>query len=235
MSYTIIGIDPAPTKASVEYDGTEWKTWAPQDLHDRVRRLKGPAILAWDAPLSFDRSNFYDRSVDRSVRKWALSMEKNGKFEKGAVNARAFAALPHWTVSCDALGMPFGQKPPGFQLAATPPSEESSSVAVIEVHPAVAIGIWWVEADPGFPLPVYKGKEKAMRAAANAIASVLKCPKNDAMDDDYLDSYVAHAIGAMFRDNKARWLGSPEKGGYVLPDTKGSPIFKDLEELYRQS
>src|ERR1039457_6262909 len=26
------------------------------------------------------------------------------------------AALSHWTVSCDALGMPFGQKPLGFDL-----------------------------------------------------------------------------------------------------------------------
>lgn len=228
MSYAVFGIDPAPTKNAVEFDGSRWTECRPEDLRDHVRRIEGPAIIAWDAPLSFDdRASFYDRVVDRTVRDWATDMKTAGSFEEGAVNARSFAGLPHWAVTCSALGMPFGQIPPRFTLSKVPPDENSSEIAVIEVHPAVALGIWWLEQDVPAPLPRYKGK--GAQKATSKIVETLGFPTEASTSDDHFDAYVAYKIGTMFRDGKAHWLGDPVVGGYVLPD---SPTTDDLRERY---
>lgn len=229
MSYNVIGVDPAPTKKTVSYDGAGWHVWRPQDLRHYVANVEAPAIIAWDAPLSFDRADFYGRRVDRTVARWAASLVKEGRFEPKAVNARSFAGLPHWAVTCDALGMPFGDIPRGCILAEAAPPLDSQVSAVIEVHPAVALAIWWLEAGVSAPFPRYKGR--AFRDGSARISKTLDFPAGAGESDDHLDAYVAYTIGTLFRDGKANWLGGPKSGGYVLPD---SPTTNALRDRYAE-
>lgn len=231
MSCAVFGIDPAPTKKTLVYDGVRWLKWSSQEVRDRVRSVEAPAIIAWDAPLSFDHADFYDRTVDKTVRKWAKEMAMRRRFEASAVNAREFAALSHWALTCDALGMPFGQMPAKFSLAETPPTKNQFEIAIIEVHPAVAIGVLWLEEGVPTPLPRYKGKahQEGIREIVETLDS-FDFPNGATESDDHLDSYVAYRIGTWFRDGKAHWLGDPRAGGYVMPD---NPTTDALREQYR--
>jgi len=215
--WQIIGIDPAPTKVAVVYSSTGWQTLAPtrirEFLEERVTS-RAATLIAWDAPLSFDRSDYYDRAVDKVVRAWAATNVRDGRFEERAINARCFAGLPHWVVSCATLGMPFGTPLLDVGLAPDRLNNSSKGAFVIEVHPAVALGAWWLSSNCAGQLPRYKGNASACKR----IAIELGFPHDSGRDDDHLDSFVAHQIGELYVQGRAHWLGSAMSGGYVMPD-----------------
>lgn len=218
--WQVIGIDPAPTKPAMLYFEGDWLRLQPTEIRDFIAgrmRSNPKTLVAWDAPLSFDPNNLNDRTVDKVVRKWAKS---NRRFEEKAINARCFAGLPHWVVSCVALGLPFGTPNSGLQLAPKAPDRSCTTPLVIEVHPAVALGAWWLQSNCPDPMPRYKGNIPASERikALKRIVEVLKFPPQSGKDDDHLDSFVAHRLGELFVHRKAHWLGSPSSGGYVMPD-----------------
>ncbi len=87
-------------------------------------------------------------------------------------------------------------------------------LAAIEVHPAVALGAWWVEAGCPEPMPRYKGRPEQCRM----IAEALDFPVGSAVDDDALDAFVAHRLGELFLDGRASCVGDRSAGGYVMPN-----------------
>lgn len=223
--WSVIGVDPAPTKETVIYDGEAFKSFKPHEMRRVIADAiaKNPRlIIAWDAPLSFDHlgsvgclPDFYDRKIDKVVRKWAA--EAKG-FSAKAINARAFAGLPHWAISCATLGLPFGTPPSGLRLVEA--LAGSDGPVAIEVHPAVALGVWWLEKGVEAPFPNYKGDKQQTREIARALRSELAELTEERMsdlDDDHLDALAAYRLGVLFRDGKACWVGSPKTGGYVLP------------------
>ena len=213
----VIGIDPAPSKDAVVYHDGAWEKVHPTDLRDFITRQAESAprtLVAWDAPLSFGPTDLYDRTVDKVVRAWVMKHVGTGHFSKKAINARAFAGLPHWVVSCVSLGLPFGTPPLGLRLADVPALDSlHTGLLAIEVHPAVAIGAWWLASACPEPLPRYKGDP----AACASIAARLGFPSHCGSDDDVLDAFVAHRLGELFVQGQASWVGNPCTGGYVMP------------------
>jgi predicted nuclease with RNAse H fold len=222
--WTVVGIDPAPSKASIAcIDGGRFQAVEPADLRSFVRRLLAEhdqVLLAWDAPLSFDpASGFSDRPVDREIRAWVRKEVANGFLRKGAVSVLPFCGCPHWAISCAALGMPFGHAPSGLKLATTP---EDGKKLVIEVHPAVSLARWWVSQRVPEPMPRYKRGRgigaTGVRAALDLIRSRLPQIAEEAIvDDDHLDAWLAWKMGDGFLRGETQWVGSPREGGYVLP------------------
>lgn len=214
-NWRVIGIDPAPTKPAVVYQRSVWTKIKAGDLRRFVTdAADGPeaTLIAWDAPLSYDGDDFFDRRVDKVARAWAKHHVSLGHFEEKAINAMPFAGLPHWVVTCDALGLPFGVPPSGLRLVHEAPSDNDHIVA-IEVHPAVAIGAWWIEAGCLEPLPRYKGKPEECRRVAVGLDFPLGCGDSD----DALDAFVACRLGELLLNDEACCVGDSRRGGYIMP------------------
>lgn len=215
--YRVIGIDPAPTKPAVLYDGTVFRSVMPPQIRkDIIDTAEGCSslLIAWDAPLSFADTNFSDRSVDKAVRAWIKKQVAKKRFSAKAISARPFSQLAHWAISCFTLGLPFGRPPLGLTLLPSVPTQEQIGLFAVEVHPAVAMGAKWISLKFSDPFPCYKNNP----TACAEIAQRLDFPKDAGKNDDNLDAYVAYWLGQLFLSGKASWLGNPATGGYVMPD-----------------
>jgi hypothetical protein len=222
----VIGIDPAPTKPTVLYDGTAFGSVKPQKIREYIidaEKKSSSLLIAWDAPLSFRGSDFYDRPVEKAVRAWVKVQIANRRVSAKAINARAFAGLAHWAITCFTLGLPFGEPPCGLALLPGIPTQEQIGLFAIEVHPAVAMGAKWISMQFSDPFPRYKGNP----TACAEIAQRLCFPIDAGVNDDRLDAYVAYWLGQLFLSGEASWLGDPVSGGYVMPDCSAS------KELHR--
>lgn len=224
-NWYIVGIDPAPTKDAVLCHGTGgFDRVRPQSLRawfDELLAHHDKVLIAWDAPLSFESRDFYDRKIDKAARKWASTWVKKGRIAEKAINARPFAGLPHWAISCHTLGHPFGVAPGRLRLA----ERIDEGHCLVEVHPAVALAVWWIDKQIGSPLERYKNNKRE----AAMIAEALGFSDEAGTDDDHLDAYVGFILGKMLLRSKARWVGSVKSGGYVLPDCSDS---REIEALY---
>jgi len=219
--WRVIGIDPAPTKPTVLYDGNIFSSVKPPKIREYivdVAQKSTSVLIAWDAPLSFANTNFYDRPVDKAVRAWIKAKITGRRVSAKAINARCFAGLPHWAISCFTLGLPFGQPLCGLALLPSIPTEGQIGLFAIEVHPAVAMGAKWISRQFRDPFPCYKKNP----TACAKIARRLGFPRDAGKNDDNLDAYVAYWLGQLFLSGEASWLGDPATGGYVLPDCSAS-------------
>lgn len=92
MSWTVLGIDPAPRKnAAIICNGNVQPRLAPTRLRSMITeavREHEPVLIAWDAPLSFHRGDFYDRPIDYAAWSWLRTQEVEG------AAAAPFANLP---------------------------------------------------------------------------------------------------------------------------------------------
>jgi hypothetical protein len=217
-SWYIVGVDPAPSKDTVVCHGNgRFDRLPPPSLrawfHELLESHEN-VLIAWDGPLGFDSDDFYDRKIDKAARKWISSRVGKGKIEEKAVNVRQFAGLPHWAISCHAVGHPFGTTPSQLRLV----ERVNNGHCLIEVHPAVALAVWWTDRHFERPLKRYKSNKKETAI----IAESLGFPSQAGTDDDHLDAYVAFKLAEMLLQSEARWVGSALFGGYVLPDCSES-------------
>jgi len=74
-SWLVLGVDPAPRKQTVAFDGEGSATWHPtvvkQSLQTRIQAATAvgrPVLLLWDAPLHRDTDDFYSRRVDQDAQ-----------------------------------------------------------------------------------------------------------------------------------------------------------------------
>lgn len=219
----VLGIDPAPSKDTVVFDGTDFTRVKPNDLRGWLTaRLTPDTLVSWDAPLAFDPAkSFYTRPVDKVLKAMCA--------DEPAVNVAPFANLSHWAITCHALGYPFGEPPGNLTLVADPSELPSQRPAVIECHPAVAMLVWWrLHRSEAFPS--YKSGPKAQRTAAlievvdvlgrhvSSAALVLAAAAADPpRGDDYLDAAVAHELGLRFIRGDVHVAGDLVSGFIVLP------------------
>ena len=229
-----VGIDPAPSKATVAWsdDGPtmipatevpEYVTWLVKE-HDRL-------LIAWDAPLSFDPNISYsDRPVDKALRKFLKNRKTIGQ---GAASVLPFAGCPHWAISCAALGNPYGESPGSLALTPDNPCRQEASRGsyLIEVHPAVTMAIWWLESGNRAEMRRYKGARfKEVIARYRAVLTAQQIPEQ-VDDDDKLDAWVAYRMACDFLDGEALWVGDAATGGYVLPRAASANTRWKLAEL----
>lgn len=208
------GVDPAPSKKTVIWSSQGPEAVAPAQMPERFAQIAaaGPVLVAWDAPLSFAPGNYSDRAVDRVVRKWIKAQVAENHLAKRAVSVLPFAGCPHWAITCATLGLPFVPEPGSraWKLVESPKAINAPSV--IEVHPAVALALMWVERGVPTPMPRYKGDPDACAS----IVTALDLPAEAGKDDDVLDAFIAYQLAVAFREDRARWLGGPAEGGYVV-------------------
>ena len=225
-----IGVDPASGKASCIWRGESFEFVRPQGVREKLESILSSTqekyVVAWDAPISFSETSYSDRLIDKVARTWVKEKVASHVFEHKAINAMPFSGLAHWVISCVALGFPFGEP-----LAFTTIPEErgyanSNGHQVIEVHPAVSMGVMWADKEIKLPFPIYKKTVESMKIIVEHLDFPVEC----AQSDDILDAYVAHLMADMFVNGQAEFLTPPKDGSYVLPLGKS---FKELSLLER--
>jgi len=234
----VVGVDPAPSKATVAVLGTSASDVSVVEVParklgawlDKLEAKHERILLTWDAPLSFDsKYGLSDRPVDKGLRAFTLQKEKEGRFGKKprAISVLPFSGCPHWTVTCESLGMPFGA-PRAHQPEG--PEDLRDGLNVAEVHPAVAIGLWWLLENPEGEFPRYKKGSgiKVAKAGRNRASLVPMLKKKTGLPSrcfasaDEMDASVAWALGRMWLDGKSKLAGGIEDGGYLLPSREAS-------------
>lgn len=234
----VIGIDPASGKGLEFFNGSRYSSerevppeksrlWMEEELE-----VGGPLLLTWDAPISFNPDDsLTTRPIERKkspVSAWIQENVGNGRIADKAVFIGGFSGLSHWVISCQCLGMPYGNPPNGLRVACCPGdvlNHRDSSKWIVEVHPAVSMAVWWVALGIDGAFPKYKGCRKQQMEGARELiwdsfvqVGIVDDKNTHApSNDDQLDAWVAWKMGVDFLDEKARWVGTPESGGFVLP------------------
>ncbi len=214
----VLGIDLAPAKGLHVFGEDQIREVAAKEAREFIAKEvenHERLLIAWDAPLSFDfELSLSDRPVDKVLRKFTADrVPQYSGPGKAAISVQCFSQCPHWSLTCFALGLPFGTRPGGLRLAPEELSEDATGAFVIEVHPAVTLGLWWLEKGLRDRMPRYKGAPEICRIIADRMGA----PKEAAQTDDHLDAWVACRMAEDFLAGNARWIGNPEIGGYVLP------------------
>jgi hypothetical protein len=245
--WRVVGVDPAPSKPTVAFDGACFHTMAPDAVDAQIAALTGGhdrVLLLWDAPLQMDPGAYYSRAVDVAAKEMVASWSH--VLEDKAVGIAAAAQCPHNILSMAVLGLPIGAPRHGLRLLDDAAALASGGRWVAEVHPAVALGWWYAQPSSGAlrRLPRYKGRVGAVAAVRADLAALLSpqrafigaeawaCLDPAApggggpaiTSDDQLDAWVAWLLGRMLLAGRAQlWRGAAEGPGqasgghYVMP------------------
>lgn len=173
----VIGIDPAPAKDTVIYDGEKFMTKDAVALKKYLDDEVGEdTLICWDAPLTGMASKDAVCKFEGYLKKWAESKKKKkpkwsplearilekyivlrSDIPKG-ISTNSFSQCPHWTISQYCLGLPLINdefKPPEtlktFKLITSQNEREklfSNKKNIVEVHPALALYLWLKEEKP---------------------------------------------------------------------------------------
>lgn len=237
----ILGIDPAPGKSSTVFDGSEYHRYSPGEVQQLLHGLDPDTLVCWDAPLSgpaypdapgYTAGDLTQRPIDRFFSR----TEYGYKTPKG-ISVLPYAGCPHWTISRRILGLPrMGEYDEGWAklpLALVPvPDEEQQPPRprVAEVHPAVAMWLWWQKERGDGAHWVYKGAKRRkatfddlvgrVTAKAEAVGEMVRpVPQND----DQLDALVAYVLGALWiaESGEVELLGDRVVGSLLVPWVAG--------------
>ena len=221
MTPRVLGIDPAPKKPAAIWSDEGLRRVPPIALRGNLEAqlTRSPGLLVvWDSPLAFDPSEgFSDRAFDRAARAWVSAKVREGLIEPKAVSVLPFSSCPHWALSCQVLGLPFGEGIGGLAAYSRESAKPDPRKGfVVEIHPAVALAAIWIDRRIGQPFPRYKG-DKAERDAPARIAAALEFPEEAGQDDDALDAFMAYRLGTQLLTGEAAVFGDDLGGGYLLP------------------
>ncbi len=237
----VIGIDPAPSKKSVIYDGIEFRKVDAHKLRSFIKELaKEPKVLVgWDAPLGAatdkDEFDLYSRKIERFFN----NQRKGLGIPKG-ISTLGYAGCPHWTISQYVLGLPLLneelQRRGALHYLNHNDELIEHSHCVVETHPALSLYILLrhrLEEDPLFSKGSwqYKGnipkKEKNARIdrILNALNEHETAKKHmgflshKELDDDSLDALVCYIVTSMFvhEPGSAVIYGDERRGSFLLP------------------
>lgn len=249
----IYGIDPAPSKRSVVFDGREFSSYTPQQLKDFVRSSIEPTFIGWDAPLgaALDEKHFdlYSREIERF-----FNNQRNALDIPKGISTLGYAGCPHWTITQYVLALPVldpsHQKSSCFHHIQQKEEIEGHRFIVAETHPALSIWLLLKEHLVQHELFrdswQYKGSiSKSLKVLRiSTIVEALfeiKIPQKVGItpdikekvksNDDYLDAFVCYLITALFvaKDNSVALYGDAKRGSFLLPyDSKIYEEFKNF-------
>ena len=153
----VLGIDPAPAKNTVIFNGTAFYEFKAEKLAEKLIEMTSSknVLLCWDAPLTGPHSckkNVTNPFSQRPIEAFFTRTHKGYDFKipkipKG-ISVMGYSGCPHWAITKAVLGLPkIGQYE---QVIETPyqlitSGEYISNQCVVEVHPAVAIWLWCKE------------------------------------------------------------------------------------------
>ena len=141
---TILGIDPAPSKESVVFDGQEFHLYKAKNLKIYIESLIDNSdflLIGWDAPLTAaiydDKINLYFRKIEKFFNSKLLDIP-NG------ISTLGYAACPHWTISQYIFGLPilnpYLQNSSITQINSENELNQKGNY-IVETHPALSIWI----------------------------------------------------------------------------------------------
>jgi hypothetical protein len=208
----VLGVDPAPSKTTVAFDGTAFHAWAPVDVKGCLAGLiagKRHVLVLWDAPLSMDEGSFYGRQVDRAasalVRNWTERPVPIA--ERKAIGVAPAAGCPHNLLSMHVLGGPVGQPQLGLELLRDRADLATGGRWFAEVHPAVAMGAWHAKHRELGTMPRYKRRA--------GVASGLLGRLRNQVPDCGLGPPVGD-LELAWEATRAEWNRAATKGGVRL-------------------
>ena len=210
-----IGIDPAPSKKNVIFDGEKFKEYEIDNLKNFIQNFVNKDILVcWDAPLAFNVNikDFYYRPIEKFFK-----YHNKDSLPKG-ISMMSIAGCPHWLMSQYVVGYPaVNCENNEISLIIKKEDLQANKLKIVEVHPALAIWIWLK--DENIEEWKYKKEkqifEKILRILKDKNIVNLDLPKHN---DDYLDAYIAWKLGDMLiNEPESVMLLGDESGCILLP------------------
>ena len=249
-----IGIDPAPAKESVVFDGSQFLHLTPQELKNYVDKLaseEDALFVAWDAPLSaaLDEQNF-----SLTIRKIERFFNRNGKHAKAlkipeGISTLGFASCPHWSISQYIFGHPIINPQfhtnIDFRLLSDSATLHSAKKGhfITEIHPALSIWLLLrgkIKAKEFQTSWKYKGdaSKSTKKRLEIIIKHLLELPITQEyidttslciITDDELDAFVCWLMGKALAvgDKRVVIYGDAINGSFLLPyDAK---VYEELQ------
>lgn len=238
----IIGIDPAPLKKNVIFDGETFRRLSVDALKAYLDGMGEDVLVCWNAPLnrgdSHGHGGFFSRRIERFLRSRMTGMPEG-------LGAVGYAACPHWTVSQYCLGYPVineaSVKKEGYRFELL----ESGSCPgmgryVVETQPAASLWLLlrdrvvsreWPYRGNGefrqeivdklFKLPCFSSELRALKhnLEDEYRLSHDQFPRHlRRFDEGMVDAFVAWLTGRMYSENggRAKILGDRRSGTMLL-------------------
>lgn len=143
----ILGIDPAPAKDSIVFDGKEFLYKNPKKLKRYIDNIKESTFIAWDAPLS---GAINDEDFSLTIRQIERFFYRQGRYAKAlsipkGISTLGYSSCPHWTVSQYIFGHPVINpefiKDLKWDLIMDSKDIEKTKFQLTEAHPALSLWI----------------------------------------------------------------------------------------------
>jgi predicted nuclease with RNAse H fold len=236
MKMKVLGIDPAPSKKNVIFDGEKFyekyneKELKAKELKEYIKALSEDTLICWDAPLAFDvdEGDFYFRPIEKFFK-----YHNKDVLPKG-ISMIPIAGCPHWLMSQYVVGYPaINCQNNEISLITKKEDLQTNKLKIVEVHPALAIWIWLKDEDEDKNKNIKEWKYKKEKQSFEKILNILINEKivninilskedkeklEKKHNDDYLDAYIAWKLGDMLiNDPESVMLLGDESGCILLP------------------
>jgi predicted RNase H-like nuclease len=229
----VIGIDVAPKKGGHVYEGGDRVlSKCPKCLNRFLDDINEDVLIAWDAPLTACTGSATLIESDLT-RRMIEAFFSSGRYKapKG-VSVLPYSGCPHWTISRRMLGLPrLGPYDSAvglpFTLIVRDDDRPATGRNVVEVHPALALWRWFVDARPKSSW-IYKKEPQTLSdiwaLLKSHFAAVLPeevgFESGETPNDDELDAVIAWLLAhcwlhqenvALIGDDRTRALLLPKE------------------------
>ncbi|MEN4053165.1 MULTISPECIES: DUF429 domain-containing protein [Sulfurimonas] len=238
----VLGIDPAPAKESVVFDGREFHSFFPKELKAYIQSHQEPLFISWDAPLSAALDDAYFSLTIRPIERFFNRLGRHAK-EFGipeGITTLGFSGCPHWTLSQYIFALPQLndelQHKSGFELVMEHQTNlQNNKKYITEIHPALSMWMFLKEKLDNEVLFQnswkYKGdrKKETLERRERLSAEMIFLAEeifnlNDIVirSDDELDAFVCWIMGKLYvmGNQRAYIYGSQKVGSFLLPYEK---------------
>jgi len=238
----LLGIDPAPSKQSVVFDGEQFFSLEPFALKPFLEDVvDNNTFISWDAPLGDD----FSASLSYKPIEKILNTKNSyidGKKPPRGISTLPFASCPHWSISQYVLGYPIvnneliNKEKLKYRLVQSNDDTTKEKPNLFETHPAYSLWVFLKDDLENFK---YKGSKES-KLIFEQIKEILfekevfkkySYIKNYIDNDDKLDSFLAYVNLELFLEKRAFVYGSATMGAMLLPLLDGVLKKKVLKNM----
>lgn len=241
----IIGIDPAPLKKNVLFDGEVFRSLSVEALKQYLDGIGEDVLICWDSPLNRGTNNgyggFHTRRIERFLQSRITGIPKG-------IETSGYAECTQWTVSQYCLGYPIANeayvKTDGYKFRLLESGAcPLSGQYVVETQPGVSLWLllrdrirsveWRYKGKKGnrelnqeivnklFRMPFFSGALKPVKQKLEEEYRLTYDPfplNTQIMESGMLDAFVAWLTGFMYQEGsgKAKLLGDHRSGSILL-------------------
>jgi hypothetical protein len=249
----VLGIDPAPAKQSIIFDGEKFLYKTPKELKSYIDDINEKTFIAWDAPLSAALS---DKDFSLTIRQIERFFYRQGRYAKElnipkGVSTLGYSSCPHWTVSQYIFGHPVINKDLTmklkWELVMDSGFTGKSSFQISEAHPALGLWIllrdelkdhnlfkssWQYKGYSSSDKDIVKRKEVLIDKILSHSRVKGIVEKNIRIStDDELDAFMCYILAhwAVNDPKHSLILGDEINGSFLLPNFECDDIIASFE------